>query len=78
MTDDSWNEYRRIILSELERIDGSCTLKADKCRAELQALERSINTIHTDVEMLKLKAGVWGFLAGFVPASIVALYTLTQ
>lgn len=76
MTEDSWNEYRRLILSELERIDKECSNKAEQCREQLHVLGNSIHSARSDIEMLKMKAGVWGFLAGFVPAAIVAVYSL--
>jgi hypothetical protein len=76
--DDSWNEYRRLILSELERIDKQVKSNADHIDGEVKTLLDFISQLRTDVEMLKVKAGVWGFLAGFIPAAAAALYVATS
>lgn len=58
-----WDEYQRLVLSELERLDRE--------RAEL---ELRIRSTESSIIWLQAKAGLWGFLAGMIP-SIGALVT---
>ena len=76
--DDSWDEYRRLVLSELERIDKEVKSNANLIDGEVKTLLDFISQLRSDVEMLKVKAGVWGFLAGFIPAAAAALYVATS
>jgi hypothetical protein len=59
MTDDSWGEYRRLVLSELERVDRS-----------IRALHADVTTIKSEVTALKIKSGVWGLLGGLIPVVV--------
>lgn len=43
---------------------------------EIQSAE--IGDLKTEVALLKLKAGVWGALAGMLPASVLILYQITS
>lgn len=61
MSDDSWGEYRRLVLSELERIDRS-----------LAIIHRDVSSIRSEVTTLKVKASVWGLMGGLIPV-IVAI-----
>ncbi len=78
-----WQEYRRLVISELERIDH----KVDEVRRELrEEIEKSEKKILDQIEKLsnnyaetrdavvglQARAGIIGFLAGLIPA-IVAL-----
>lgn len=67
---ENWGEYRRLILSELERIGRDLEVlndKLDKFRQD------EISKIKIDVAMLKVKAGVWGMLGGLMVAVSAAL-----
>lgn len=44
--------------------------------SELQSAE--IGTLKTEVALLKLKAGVWGALAGMLPATVLVLYQIVS
>jgi hypothetical protein len=62
---DDWVSYRRLILSELERISEDVRRisgKLDDFRAQ------DLAEIRVEVAMLKVKAGVWGGLSGLVTA----------
>lgn len=56
---DSWNEYQNLVLDSLERLETRMT-----------ALENQQVLTRIDVAMLKVKAGVWGGLAGFIPGAL--------
>lgn len=56
-----WGEYRRLILSELERITrdiGAINEKLERFRQD------DISQIKTDIALLKFQAAMWGAIAG--------------
>lgn len=55
-----WVEYQRLVLAELERHS-----------ATLETIGRDLGSVRTEVALLKLKSGVWGALAGLIPAVVV-------
>lgn len=69
---DTFGEYRRLILSELERLSSSVqdlTHQINQLRAS------DLAEIRSEIGMLKVKAGVWGLLGGLIPvlAALAAL-----
>jgi len=58
--DSSWDEYRRLILNELERLHESH-----------QILTKEVSAVRVDVASLKVKAGIWGLLGGLIPALVL-------
>lgn len=55
----SWLEYQKLVLAELER-HGTA----------LEALSAQVGSIKTEIALLKLKSGVWGAIAGMIPAAV--------
>lgn len=65
-TNGQWNEYRRLVVQELERLG----LKND-------SQDHAIAHLEIELRLLKLKSGFWGFLAGCVPSlMLIILYML--
>ena len=60
--DKDWLEYRRLVLSEIERLDGA----ARRCREEL-------NSVRTSIAVLQTKAGIWGLIGGSIPVIVAVL-----
>lgn len=60
--DNGWSEWRHHVLIELERLN--------KGQSEMKI---EISKIQTNVTVLKLKAGVWGAIAGMIPVLIMLL-----
>jgi hypothetical protein len=62
---NGWNRYERLVLSEI------ADLKVDlaEARAEIVACRIEIAT-------LKVKSGLWGAGAGFIPAALMVVVTL--
>ena len=56
---DGWVEYRKLVLSEIERL----TVSVEKLRDEL-------GTIRSEIVGLKVKAGIWGLIGGAIPVAI--------
>tara|TARA_R110002096_G_scaffold62644_1_gene154601 strand:+ start:880 stop:1155 length:276 start_codon:yes stop_codon:yes gene_type:complete len=79
-----WSTYQRLVLSELKRLDGSLTRMHDQTalamkheRRNRQQVEMGILAdlaqLRTDIQSLKIKAGVWGAVAGMIPVISVLL-----
>jgi len=60
---NGWNEWSRHVLSELKRLNDA-----------YEAIDGKLNRVRTDIAVLKVKSGVWGFMAGTVPGLTVVLY----
>lgn len=58
-----WSEYQRLVLFELQRLSESAESHTTK-----------LSKIATDIALLKLKSGIWGFAAGAIPAACVAIW----
>lgn len=70
---EGWGEYRKLILAELERLNRVISALDSK----LEAFRNDdISSLKVEVAMLKVKAGLWGALAGLVPAIGAILYML--
>ena len=79
-----WSTYQRLVLSELKRLDASLTKMNDQNaqslkheRSNRQTVEMGIMTdiaqLRTDIQSLKVKAGIWGAIAGMIPVISVLL-----
>lgn len=64
---ESWHAYRKLILHELSDI-------ADV----LERIENRINALELGVNALKIKAGVWGLIAGAIPSLTVIIILLLE
>ncbi len=63
--DDGWQEWSKYVLTELERN-----------HEDHKSIMKALNAIQVELGMLKVKAGLWGALAGAVPAIIAVLWVL--
>jgi hypothetical protein len=75
---NDWQEYKRLLLSELERLSISSEKIRDEFRKEHEAIREEIKKINENLITLNLKAGVWGALAGAIPGLIVLVVYLLQ
>ena len=73
MADDKengWNEYEKLVLAELKRLgDGQDKMIVD------------VGKNRVEIATLKVKAGIWGAIAGLVPGSaaliVIAIKSMT-
>ena len=76
---DTWIEYRRLVLGELERLNATTTLldrKLDELRNEIRsendrrdaATAAQISELKVSVAMLQVKSGLWGAGSGLLVA----------
>lgn len=59
---NSWNEYQKLVLKTL-----------DLHEEKLNEIMGTLTNIKVELGMLKIKAGVWGLLAGAVPVAVTLL-----
>jgi hypothetical protein len=52
---NGWNEYQRLVISELQRLDKS-----------VQSTRSELSELRVAVEVLRTRAVTWGALGGFV------------
>ena len=72
---DDWAQWRAHVLQELKRLSEG-----------ISSVDSKIDVMHTndigqlkaDIAVLQFKSGVWGFLAGAVPAVGVILYEVMK
>lgn len=57
-----WSEYKRLILSKLNEI-----------AVELKDIQDRLHEIEMDLLGMKIRAGLWGAIAGGLPSLIAAL-----
>ncbi len=62
-TPEAWDQWGRHVLAEMERHSAS-----------LGRLENDLNKMQNTVAALQVKAGIWGAIAGLIPAAIAVLY----
>lgn len=72
MPPDGWNEWSRHVLAELERLGDEC----EGIRKKLTDLCIEFQVFKTE---MRLKAGVWGALAGMLPVAVgLVIYFVTR
>ena len=74
---NGWDEYKKLVLAELERLNGTLEKHTDSDATNFKELRDLINTsvvlIKLEVTSLKSKAGVWGTVAGVITSAAVAI-----
>lgn len=65
--ESGWNAYQRMVLTDL-----------DELKAGLADVREEVVGVRIDVATLKVKAGIWGGVAGFIPALVTALIAYSQ
>jgi hypothetical protein len=82
MTSNGWNEWKNKVLSDLERIGTAVEHAHEVNMAEHKEIRDSISCHReetaSEISALKVKAGIWGFIAGFIPPVGVLIYWLLQ
>ena len=65
--DNGWNEWSRYVLKELTRL-GDC----------YSGLLETVSGIRNELSVLKVQAGIWGAIAGAIPAAVAVLYIMLK
>ncbi|HSE44959.1 MAG TPA: hypothetical protein VLA89_06490 [Gemmatimonadales bacterium] len=64
---DGWSAYEKMVLDKLDGLEHG-----------LEELRGEVVAVRIDVATLKVKAGIWGAVAGMVPAFITAVIAFTS
>ena len=65
---NGWNQYQKLVMDKLDEHDEKFT-----------NIESKLTQIQVDIATLKVKAGVWGGIAGLVPVVLgIVLFFVTQ
>lgn len=67
MPPNSWAEWSKFVLKELERLNS--------CYKDLDA---KVGNIAVDIAMLKVKAGLWGLIGGAIPVLLMVGYIIIK
>ena len=65
---NGWDQYQKLVMDKLDEHDG-----------KFSNIESKLTQIQIDIATLKVKAGVWGGIAGVVPVVLgLVLFYATQ
>ena len=66
--DNGWSKYEKMVIDKLDHHDTRFGL-----------IENKLTQIQVDLATLKVKAGVWGGIAGLIPVVLgIVLFFITQ
>lgn len=89
MTDNGWSEWQNHVLAELGRLN-TCVEKIERDKGCIhegiktqitstkEDLKADIAKISAEIAVLKVKAGIWGAVAGVIPGSVVLVWVLVR
>jgi hypothetical protein len=64
---NGWVEYKKMVLAQL-----------DTLTTGIHDINEELKSIRVELAMLKVKSGVWGAMAGLIPAGITFLYFVSR
>lgn len=70
-----WLEYRRLVLNELERLDDAIKNLDEKLDKRDKEQDAKVSAINLELLTLRVKAGIYGALAGAIFSTLVAIVT---
>lgn len=70
MADNGWNEYSKMVLHELQRLNDCRDQDLREFIDFKDCVKRSFEKIKIDLAVLKVKAGVWGFIGAAIPITL--------
>jgi hypothetical protein len=69
--DNGWDSYQKLVLGKLS--DHSAVLESLDNKIQSIRTE-DIPSLQIEIAMLKIKAGVWGAVAGVIPGTLAVVY----
>jgi len=70
-----WDEYRRLVLTEIKRLADEIRHERANARQVAQAHLASFSAIEREIAVLKVKCGMWGLMGGLIPAVTAMVMT---
>ena len=70
-TSNGWNEWSKHVLLELNRLNGLYSQLTVALQERNDAMNKEIQDIRVELATLKVRASIWGALAGLIPALVV-------
>ncbi len=61
--------------SHLERL---VIYRLDESSRRLTMIEKRLRSLELEIQVMRVKAGIWGLLAGLIPAAIIIVATQVQ
>lgn len=61
---NGWNSYQRLVLDKLQGLDSDVK----------HIRVKDIPGLQVEIAALKVKAGIWGAVAGLIPAALAIMY----
>jgi len=72
---NGWNSYQKLVLDKLDEHSESLKSLGD----EMNSIRiKDVPALQVEIAMLKIKAGMWGAIAGMVPAALAVVYIWLQ
>ncbi len=65
--ENGWEEYKRLVLEELKT--------SKESRKEIKIC---LTNIKVEIAKLKVKSGIWGAIAGAIPATVILIFWLLK
>ena len=69
-----WNEYRRLVLSDIANLREDITSVDEK----VDQLLGNVSSLRTELKLQQMKSGFIGMVAGAIPGIAAALYILAR
>ena len=77
MTGEDVPRETRAISEDTANLERLILYRLDENARRLGGIESRIRSLELEVQSMRVKAGVWGLLAGLVPASIIVATQVT-
>lgn len=74
----TWEEQGTHVISELKRLDKCIEAQYEKIEIKLDNIRNAQEKLSIQVAMLNVKSGIWGFMAGLVPAVVALIYFIVK
>lgn len=71
--DNGWDNYKLLVVDTLKRLEQAAQDHDRRDDERFEKLHETLEGIRSDISSLKFRSGVWGALAGMIPALAVLL-----
>ena len=72
---NGWDEYRKLVMRELERLTSEIRHSRNNHEQGLQGLYARLIETEKEIATLKVRCGIWGLMGGLIPTLSAILLT---